>query len=77
MKIHVALIEHKHGMNIYASKSPDGLRGQIYEYVSEWWDDICSEPLKMEMDAQEAIDKYFSEAGEYESLKVEQVELKP
>lgn len=58
MKIYPAIIEHRHGTDLYLGKSEDELKDKIYEYVDNWWTDEL--PLEdMPEDRDEAINNYF------------------
>ena len=38
MKIWIAVIEHRHGQNVYAAKTKQKLLDQLYDYVKRWWE---------------------------------------
>ena len=53
--INVAMISHKHGNNFYLSKTEEGLRNIIYNYVVEYWEFEQEIPA----DKEDAITLYF------------------
>ena len=63
MKIWIAVISHRHGINTYAARTRAKLRKQLYAYVREWWaSEIPDEPMP-QFDKQDAIDQYFERVG--------------
>ena len=64
MKVWIAVIEHRHGQNVYAAKTKKALVGQLYEYVVEWWArEIPDEELPADLSKQAAVDRYFERVG--------------
>lgn len=65
MTIHFAIVSHRHGNNLYLATTEEALRDQLYDYVSEYWDDYVDE--KITDDKQACIDRYFegAEGTEY------------
>lgn len=62
----VLIIEHRHGSNIYVNKTKDGAAGELFSYVSEWWDEVrgrgrwgVNDPGDIPADRDEAIETYF------------------
>jgi hypothetical protein len=78
MKLHTAIIEHKHGTNTYASLTEEGIRKEVADYCREWWSDFDGlADVKVSEDDQEVIDLYFDgeNAGTYESLTYGETDL--
>ena len=71
MQIHIAIIDHKHGRNVYATTTDDGLDSQIADYCREWWKrDGPTEPMPEDRAA--LIERYFDwcdEIGSPECLE--------
>ena len=64
MKVWMAVVEHRHGQNVYAARTKRGLLDQLYEYVQEWWDsEIPDEEMPTDLPRKEVIDLYFSQVG--------------
>ena len=64
MKVWVAVVEHRHGQNVYAAKTKKALVGQLYEYVEEWWaSEIPDEELPAHLPQQVVVDRYFESVG--------------
>ena len=64
MKIWLAVVEHRHGQNVYADRTKRGLLDQLYEYVQEWWEsEIPNEDMPTDLPRKEVIDQYFSKVG--------------
>ncbi len=60
MKIWIAVLEHRHGQNVYAATTKKKLVNQLYGYVVDWWDsEITSEALPAGLSKQDTIDRYF------------------
>ena len=61
-KIYTATISHRHGVNLYHSKSENGLKNQIYGFVAEYWEEeFENDPIPTETD--QAIEAYFESAS--------------
>lgn len=58
MDIHVLVITHKYGSNVYTHKTYEGLKRTLYEYVKEWWQEYYEIDL-MPKDRDKAIEYYF------------------
>ena len=58
-QIYVALIHHRHGINLYAATTEAGMRRQVADYCREWWGECEGfEPDAPTSDL-EAIGQYF------------------
>lgn len=69
MQIHVAIITHRHGTNLYADRTEEGLRAQVAKYCREWWDEV-DEPVPVAPDGlgdDDVVARYF-DAVEWECL---------
>ena len=81
-KIVIAVITHKHGTNVYASKTIENVKKQVVEYCKEWWDDEVGdqeEDFPIPEKADDIINEYFKEenAGWKEGLEYfENIEIK-
>jgi len=76
--IFTAFISHKHGDNTYASKTEEGLKKQIAEYCTDWWNDFDTlSEIKIPETDDEIIDLYFDgeHAGVWESLTYDETTL--
>lgn len=56
--IHIAVLSHKHGTNIYTAKTEQGLTNQLYDFVKDDWNEH-EDMGEIPEDKQEAIDEYF------------------
>ena len=77
-KVFIGVIEHKYGINHYASKTEEGLKKQLAEFCTDWWDDFASlSEIKIPATDQEIIDVYFDSehAGAWESMSYEETNL--
>ena len=64
MKIWIAVIEHRHGQNVYAARTKRKLLDQLYDYVKQWWDsEIPDEELPPKLSKKAAVDRYFEHVG--------------
>ena len=70
--VHVAVINHRHGSNVYVHKSEEGLCKAIYAYVREYWEENNTDELPT--DQQVAISAYFEDAAD-ETLTMDSVKL--
>ena len=60
MKVWIAVVEHRHGQNVYAARTKKALVRQLYEYVEEWWaSEIPDEELPADQPKQDVVDRYF------------------
>lgn len=60
MKIWIAVVEHRHGQNVYAAKTKKKLMEQLYDYVKQWWEsEIPDEELPTKASRREIVDRYF------------------
>lgn len=82
MKVHVGSVFHKHGTNIYVSRTFAGLQKQIAGFCLEWWSDAelpeaeDGTPKSEGMSDEQIIGAYFDVMGERdESYDVSTVEL--
>ena len=64
MKIWIAVVEHRHGQNVYAARTKRKLVDQLYAYVKQWWEsEIPDEELPAKVSKREAVDLYFEHVG--------------
>ena len=64
MKIWIAVIEHRHGQNVYAARTKRKLLDQLYDYVKQWWDsEIPDEELPPKLSKKAVVDRYFEHVG--------------
>jgi ElaB/YqjD/DUF883 family membrane-anchored ribosome-binding protein len=72
----LAIVDHRHGTDVFHAWDSDRLKHDLYQYVREWWherfDDETEDPLPE--DQQEAIDSYFND-NEQESYTWQEIEL--
>ena len=60
MKIWIAVVEHRHGLNVYAARTKRKLVDQLYAYVKQWWEsEIPDEELPAKASRREIVDRYF------------------
>ena len=77
-KVFIGVIEHKYGINHYASKTEEGLKKQIAEFCTDWWDDFASlSEIEIPATDDEIINVYFDSehAGAWESMSCEETNL--
>lgn len=76
MKVYVGVIDHKHGTDIYAAKTQDGLYSQLAAFCREWWknDGPEGEAPPSDRELVSAYFEYQSERGE-EWHRTEEIEL--
>jgi hypothetical protein len=64
MKIWIAVIEHRHGQNVYAARTKRNLVDQLYAYVKQWWEsEIRDEELPANVSKKDTVDRYFESVG--------------
>jgi len=64
MKIWIAVVEHRHGQNVYAARAKRKLMDQLYAYVKQWWEsEVPDEELPAKMSKREVVDLYFEHVG--------------
>lgn len=66
MKVWIAVVCHRHGVNTYAAKTRAKLMEQLYKFVEEWWDDEMPKdrcPIG-NRSPEEAVREYFENADE-------------
>lgn len=68
MKIWIAVIEHRHGHNVYAARTKAKITNDLYDYVKQWWESEIPEEMPVKLSKKEAVDKYF-EMVEHEWLE--------
>ena len=70
IQVHIAIIRHRHGQDLFVARSKDKLNDEIYGYVKSWWDEIDSPSgIEMPEDHDEAIELYFDKMEDSESLE--------
>ena len=57
-KIYIAILSHRHGIDVLASQTQETREAEVYEYVQEWWSEWGS-GAPIPSDKGEAIDQYF------------------
>ncbi len=68
MRIYMATIDHEYGTNFYAGYTPEAVKEQVYEWVTEYWDNLFNEQLMPE-DHTETINTYFDHWATLESVE--------
>ena len=64
MKIWIAVVEHRHGQNVYAARTKAKLMDQLYAYVKQWWEsEMPDEELPVKLSKKNAVDRYFERVG--------------
>jgi len=58
--VYVATISHRHGDNVYVSRTEEGLNKQVANFCREWWHEI-DDAVTIPKDDNEVIELYFSE----------------
>ena len=62
-KVHVLVIEHRHGNDVYVCRAKRIADRKLDEYVRDWWGyEMGGEP--MPEDPKKRLEQYFSEMGE-------------
>ena len=60
MKIWIAVVEHRHGQNVYGAKTKKKLVDQLYDYVKQWWEsELPDEELPANASKRQVVDDYF------------------
>jgi hypothetical protein len=64
MRIWIAVVEHRHGQNVYAARTKRKLLDQLHAYVKLWWDsEIPDEEMPTGLSKKTVIDRYFELVG--------------
>lgn len=64
MRIWIAVVEHRHGQNVYAARTKRKLMDQLHAYVKQWWEsEIPDEELPANQPKKEVVESYFSQVG--------------
>ncbi len=75
MKVHILIIEHRHGTNFYANESAEGVLRQLDSYIRDWWEkELPHETIPAERE--DRIRQYFEYVNS-ESYILEEVEVLP
>lgn len=61
--IYIGIIEHRHGTNVYASKTQQGLNKQLAQYCTDNWNDHLNS-IKMPENNAAITEMYFDEVTE-------------
>jgi hypothetical protein len=67
--VHVGLVKHNHGTDVFVGWDEDALYAALYEYVSQWWDDFCDDE-DIPADPKVAVERYFDRAIDTEYLDI-------
>ena len=71
--VFVLVVEHDHGVDVWAHSTKDKAEASLEEYVRSWWDqEMDDEPIPT--DRWEAITEYF-EATESECWRITDLEI--
>ena len=68
--IYIAVIEHKHGTNLYASEDQETVLSAVEEYCKEWWE---HEGVPGKPDA-DIVSRYFTHV-EHENYYIDETVL--
>jgi hypothetical protein len=68
----LAIVEHRHGTDVFHAWGGDELMDDLYQYVKEWWHEFF-EGEELPENKEEALQKYF-EVGD-ESYTWQEIEL--
>lgn len=60
-QVHIGVLHHKHGADVFAGWTEEEVYAKIYVYVKEWWGDFCPDQ-ELPTDHHEAISAYFEAA---------------
>lgn len=66
MKLHTAIITHKHGDNAYFGWTSEEVEKQVLEFVKEFWNEVSKGPIPE--DRKEAMEEYFDAHQGHEYL---------
>jgi len=77
MLVHIAVVEHENGTNIYAQASREKLLVDLRDYIEEFWETTCPDDKIENFNNEDAIEHYFETTASHgmESLKEEQIEV--
>jgi hypothetical protein len=67
--VHVGVLHHKHGSDIFVGWTEEQMYAKVYEYVKEWWEDFVPDRT-LPKDHDKAISEYFEAAGDQEWLDI-------
>lgn len=74
--IYVLTIEHKHGHDTWAHRTPEGARASLLNYAIEYWaSEVGDAPKPIDPDA--LIQQYFEATNGQEWWSIDQVEVLP
>lgn len=59
----VLIIDHKYGQDISIHATEDSARKSLYEWASQWWDELNGVDDISEFTQQQAVDCYFENHG--------------
>jgi len=74
--VHVAAVEHRHGMNLHVALDADILDAQVAAYCREWWKEIGDSRDPHSLSDRDVIATYFDDHG-HESCSTDRVTLEP
>lgn len=64
--VYLHSISHRHGTDIFASRTKDQRLHKLAEYCRHWWTEWENLPPNPPKSDQECVDLYFGEGGAYE-----------
>ena len=75
MKIHTAIVQHRHGSDCYLGGSDKDVKEKVCGFISEWWkDEVGDEPMPDQQD--EKINRYFECVyGESVTFAIDDVDM--
>ncbi len=38
MLVYIGIVEHRHGVNVYLSRTQEGMISKVADFCREWWD---------------------------------------
>lgn len=59
MIFYAAIVEHRHGTDLYTGKTESALYDELYAYVNQWWGEEIPEDYERPTDPVEAVEAYF------------------
>jgi hypothetical protein len=62
MLIQVAVINHRHGTNVYLAETFEGVEKQVFEYVKDYWDDLDAGKMPNDKSESALIQMYFEKS---------------